>query len=354
MRLFSVLAKGVIIVPNTTPWTGPWLGATRSPSLQRVANRPIICHVLDTLLEAGVVEVAVVTPPGATDEIAACISSEGPAGVAVRHLVNDRRGDSKDTLPAAAEFVGDAACVLHRADGLLGQPLSPFLEMRREESSDALLLVQDDDLEARRLRLVPQQLLSTTEDGLTPAPGGVAGVCLLGPGALARLASTELSAETLDISALAEQLARDGGRVHMRLVHKWHHFTGDALDLLDMNRTMLDKLDPELTPTAGNDNRFEGPIADPSHGVCDLERHHRAGDNRRRRADRRLLHRSAHGDRRARAHRRRGARALDRARRRERAARGRAPRGEHRRPSGAHLSRLLDATRAAPAGRRRR
>jgi glucose-1-phosphate thymidylyltransferase len=260
MRLFSVLAKGVIIVPSTTPWTGPWLGATRSPSLQRVANRPIICHVLDTLLQAGVVEVAVVAPPGATDEIAACISSEGPAGVAVRHLVNDRRSDGEDTLPAAAEFVGDAACVLHRADGLLGQQLAPFLEMRCEESSDALLLVQDDGLEARRLRLVPQQLLTATEDGLTPTPGGVAGVCLLGPGALARLARSELSAETLDIPALAEQLAREGGRVHMRLVHKWHHFAGDALDLLDMNRTMLDTLDPELTPTAGNGNRFEGPI----------------------------------------------------------------------------------------------
>jgi glucose-1-phosphate thymidylyltransferase len=261
MRLFSVLAKGVIIVPSTTPWTGPWLGATRSPSLQRVANRPIVCHVLDTLLQAGVVEVAVVAAPGATDEIAACISSEGPAGVAVRHLVNDRRGESGDALLAIAELVGDAPCILHRADGLLGQQLSPFLEMRREEPSDALLLVQDDGLQARRLRLVPQQLLTTTtENGLTPAPGGVAGVCLLGPGALARLASTESPAETFDISTLAERLARDGGRVHMRLVHKWHHFTGDALDLLDMNRTMLDTLDPELTPTAGDGNSFEGPI----------------------------------------------------------------------------------------------
>ncbi len=105
---------------------------------------------------------------------------------------------------------------------------------------------------------MPQQLLTTTEDGLTPAPGGVAGVCLLGPGALRRLASPERSAETLDISALAEQLARDGGRVHMRLVHKWHHFTGDALDLLDMNRTMLDTLDPELTPTAGRRQPLRG------------------------------------------------------------------------------------------------
>jgi glucose-1-phosphate thymidylyltransferase len=262
MRLFDVLGKGVIIVPNTIGWTGPWLGATRRPSLQRVANRAIVCHVLDTLLAAGVVEVAVVAPPEASDEIAACISGEGPAGVAVRHLVNDQHGEGEDALLAIAEFAGDAPCVLHRANGLLGQPLAPFVDVLREESSDALLLVQEDDgREARRLRLVSQRLLTATAEGLTPTPAGAAGVCLFGPGALRRLASTGPSTPMFDFTGLAEQLARDGARVHMRVVHKWRHFAGDAHDLLDMNRTMLDAMDPELTVAASDGNRFEGAIS---------------------------------------------------------------------------------------------
>jgi len=257
MRLFDVLSKSVVVVPNTTRWTGPWLCATRATSLQRVANRPIVCHVLDALLQAGVVEVAVVAPPDVADEVAVCIDSERPEGVEIRHLVHEQPGDA---LLAAAELVGDAPCILHRADGLLGQPLSSFAEMLSEESSDALLLVQDDGREVKRLRLVPQRLLSATEDGLTPAPSGVAGVCLLGPSALARLANLERSAEALDFAAMARRLAGDGGRVHMRVVGKWRHFAGDALDLLDMNRTMLDALDLELTAPASDGNRFEGPI----------------------------------------------------------------------------------------------
>ncbi len=264
-----MLAKGFVVVPNTTRWTGPWLGATRRPSLQRVANRSIICHVLDALLEAGVVDVAVVAPPEATDEVVACVSSEGPAGVAVEHLVNDQRGENGDSLlAAAAEFAGDAVCVMHRANGLLGQPLYPFVELLGEEISDALLLVQEEAGEPRRLRLVPQRLLSATEDGLTPAPGGDAGVCLLGPGALARLANVAPSGQIFDFNALAERLARDGARVHMRVVHKWRLFAGDAHDLLDMNRTMLDAMDPELTATASDGNRFEGTISiDPTASV---------------------------------------------------------------------------------------
>jgi glucose-1-phosphate thymidylyltransferase len=127
-----------------------------------------------------------------------------------------------------------------------------------------LLLVREDAGEIRRLRLVEQRLLTATEDGLAPAPKGVAGVCLLGPGMLRRVADLEPepTARTLDFATLAERLARDGGRVHMRAVHDWRQFAGDALDLLDMNRTMLDAMDFDSTPPpAGNGNRFEGPIA---------------------------------------------------------------------------------------------
>jgi glucose-1-phosphate thymidylyltransferase len=266
--LFDVLAKGVIVVPNTTRWTGPWLGATRATSLQRVANRPIVCHVLDALLQAGVVEVAVLAPDDVAEEIAACIGSEGPAGIEIRHLVYEQSGEGAEALRAAAEFVGDAPCILHRADGLLGQPLSSFVELLREEASDALLLVQDDGREVKRLRLVPQRLLSATENGSPVAtengssvPPDVAGVCLLGEGALQRLANGESSAQVLDFAALAQQLAHDDGRVHMRVTRKWRHFAGDALDLLDMNRTVLDALDLETTVVAYDGNRFEGPIA---------------------------------------------------------------------------------------------
>ncbi len=262
MRSFNVLAKGLVVVPNTARWTGPWLGATRRPSLQRVANRPILCHVLDALAQAGVLEVAVLAPPDAAEEIAACIAAEGPAGIEVHHLVNDRRGAGGDPLLGAAEFVGDAPCVLHRANGLLGAPLDLFINAIQEEPADALLLVQEDAREVKRLRLVPRRLPTPGEDrGATTVPESIAGVCLLGPGALRRLAKLERAAPALDFAALTERLSRDGGVVRTRAVQKWRQFTGDAMDLLDMNRTMLDELDCESVTAASGDNRFEGHIS---------------------------------------------------------------------------------------------
>ncbi len=46
-----MLGRGIVVAP-TARLIGPWLNATRAMSLQRVANRPIVCHVLDALLDA--------------------------------------------------------------------------------------------------------------------------------------------------------------------------------------------------------------------------------------------------------------------------------------------------------------
>lgn len=253
-----MLGKGVLVVPNTTAWTGPWLGATRTPSLQRVANRPIVCHVLDALLAAGVVEAAVVAPGDAAAEIGACIASEGPAGLAVHHILDRRDGRA---LRAAAEFVGESPCILHRANGILGQPLLPYAELLDELGLDALLVVDDGGHDVKRLRLVPGRARGESQPEGAPEIHGFAGVCLLGAAALRRLPNLERCAQLQDFGALVEQLARDGGRTELRVGRRWRHFAGDAHDLLDMNRTMLDTLERDMTPRPYDGNRFEGPIA---------------------------------------------------------------------------------------------
>ncbi len=89
-------------------------------------------------------------------------------------VAHEHRGELVDALQAAAEFVGEAPCVLHRADGLLGELPLPFVELLREESPDVMLLVQQGAREAKRLRLVRQRLLSASEFDPTKAILGVA------------------------------------------------------------------------------------------------------------------------------------------------------------------------------------
>jgi glucose-1-phosphate thymidylyltransferase len=253
--------KGVLVVPSTARPAGPWLDATRATSLQRVANRPIVCHALEALSEAGVAEAAIVTPPDLAEEMAACIESEGPAGIDVQHLSYEHGGQLAGALFAASDLIGDAPVILQRADGLLGQPLRPFIELFQAESPELVLLVQEGSNNGDRLRPATQHLIGVTDLDAKSGTRCVAGMCLLSSTATRRVARGDATGERLDFASVAEQVGENGAQVLVGITHHWRHFDGEMLDLLEMNRAALASLEPARVMPENGDNRFEGPVS---------------------------------------------------------------------------------------------
>jgi glucose-1-phosphate thymidylyltransferase len=261
-------AKGVIVVPATDRVGGRWLDATRATSLQRVANRPIVCHVLDRLADAGIAEAVVLMPPEVAEEIETCVRSEGSSGVEVRSLAHDYRVDPAGAVEALVDLVGDAPVLAHRANGLLGQPLAPFLELVGGSAPDVVLLVTQGARNTERLAPASQRMLRIVEMDPANAGFGVAGVCVLGPGALRHARAVRWAPGGLELEAMAEGLADEGGCVQVRMVRSWRGFTGNAGDLLDVNRAALDALEDGATPAETDGNRFEGRVViDPTASV---------------------------------------------------------------------------------------
>lgn len=256
-----MLPKGVLVVPSTTRPARPWLDATRATSLQRVGNRPIVCHALEGLRDAGVSDVAIITPADLAEDVATCIREEGPSGVDIHHLVHEHRGHLAGALRAASVMLGDAPVILQRADGLLGQPLQPFVDLLREESPDLLLLASDGGRNGDRLRPATQHLIGVTELDSVKGVNGVVGMCLLSPDAVRRAADSDGGAGDLDFAAVAEEAAGKGAHVLVGMAHHWRHFDGEMLDLLEMNRTVLEALEPPRVVDELGGNRFEGPIS---------------------------------------------------------------------------------------------
>lgn len=90
---------------------------------------------------------------------------------------------------------------------------------------------------------------------------GMAGVCLFGRDALRRASIAPLrSANELDLTILAEQIANAGGRFHVLPNHDWCRYAGDPVDLLELNRIALDRLDAQPHHPANHGNRIEGRV----------------------------------------------------------------------------------------------
>jgi glucose-1-phosphate thymidylyltransferase len=248
------------VIPPTVRSRGPWLDATRATSLQRVANRPIVSHVLDALTAAHVEEVAMLAPPDLIEEIETCIENDDRAS-SVRYLPYDVHTDPGGALQAVTRFAGEAPTIVHRSDGLLGQPLGPFLELLHEESADIVLLVAQGARNTERLGPATQSMLRVAELDPASAGLGMAGVCVLGPGVLGELRCSEGCPRGFELGALAEALiARESTHLQVRMAREWRAFCGDALDLLAMNRALLDGLEHQVSTPQRDGNRFEGRV----------------------------------------------------------------------------------------------
>ncbi|MGH3266083.1 MAG: hypothetical protein ACRDNS_29285, partial [Trebonia sp.] len=107
------------------------IGPAASPSVtgtctERVANRAIVCHVLESLAAAGIDELAVVGPEGAIPIARATLAAELKTAPAIAWMTDDGADGLRGALAVAAPFVGDDACIMHPADGLVGGELGGF------------------------------------------------------------------------------------------------------------------------------------------------------------------------------------------------------------------------------------
>jgi glucose-1-phosphate thymidylyltransferase len=262
--------KGLVVVP---PSTSPGV-TTDGPSLQRIANRPIVCHALEALIAAGITAVAIVGPAEAMADVRKCLDADADAasGVEIVYLTQPGRTDLLGALQAAAPFVGDDPVVTHFADGLLGQELALVTEKLTGDVPDLLLLLYRSVDSRETLGPTTQTLLGITELNGSRSRLALAGVCLFGAGALRRAAEAardqglevDLGPE-VDLVAIAELLAGQGRVLEAAFVRTWRRYRGDPLDLLELNRLVLDQQAPQGEPLDCGDNRIEGRvIIDPS------------------------------------------------------------------------------------------
>lgn len=232
--------------------------------MKRIANRPIVCHVLEALRAAGTRELALAVPPEALEEISQSIKEECDLDIDVTYLAQDGRRDLRSALTAIEPFVGDEPCVVSSADGV-GQRLPPFAEVLGDGSPDIALFLHRGADGAEPLGPATERLLGITELDSSRSALELAGVCFLGPGALRQAWSASEDDADVDLLTIAERVAGAGGRLHVRHLRPWRRYGGDPLDLLEMNRIVLDQLPPEAEVFERKGNQIEGRVViDPS------------------------------------------------------------------------------------------
>jgi glucose-1-phosphate thymidylyltransferase len=253
----TMILKGLVVVPGAIAPSPSGEGA----GMRRIANRPIICHVIDALVGAGAREVAIVVPPRSLAQTQRHIEEDRENSARVSYLRQSGRGHLAADLDAVAAFVGDDYAIAHRADGLLGQRLAPLDKLIPDGSDELVLMLHRSADERDRLHPATQRLLGVAELNGSPSRIALAGICLFGPGVLKRAAWMAQDPRVEQtIATVVEQLVSAGTTLGTTFVRSWRRYDGDPNDLLELNRIVLDQLTPDCDPSDRDENHFEGRV----------------------------------------------------------------------------------------------
>ncbi len=213
-------------------------------ALQRVGNRPIVCHALEAIRRAGANEVALIVSARELAAVQACVAAEGPAGIEIAYVPHVPRPDAvKEALAIAVELVGDAPCIVHAADGLLAQPLEPLVKLLHAGTPTLVMLVHQRANGGGSIGLSTRRLLRLAGEPTRDCALELAGACLFGPGALRHAAGARWwQRGELALAGVAQRLAQAGGRLQVEHVRGWHRYGGAAADLLELNQLVLEAL----------------------------------------------------------------------------------------------------------------
>ncbi len=251
----SMPPKGIVLLHSAHRGSGR--PGTGLPAAELVANRPIVAHVAEVLRRAGAEELAILGAPSALTAVR-CL--DDPSLASARFIAVRGRHDLFGMLCAAVSFVGEAPCVVHAGDGLSATPIAAGGALAGGETSDVTVFLYHARDRSDPLSQEIQQALGLAD--LHPARAGLAlaGVSLFGPGALRHACAHTGGSGEDSTAAVVSRIAQAGGQLHVGRVSGWQRYGGEQRDLLDLNRMVLDRLEPSAEILDPGDNRIEGRV----------------------------------------------------------------------------------------------
>lgn len=253
--------KGVLVVEDARA-SSDATKSRRLDALEQVANRTIAHHVLEALTSVGVQEVVVASTRAVADEVRESLASGADTHrTQLAYVEQEAPVDLIGALALVAPIVGTSSCIVHVANGLLGDPLAPMIEHLRSDSPDVVVVMHQGSSPVEHLSAATLEMLHIAELDPERDALGMAGVCLFGPDALRRASTAPWrAASDLDLTILAQQITAAGGSFHVLPINGWRRYAGDPLDLLELNRIALDRLVVQPSHPQNHGNRIEGRV----------------------------------------------------------------------------------------------
>lgn len=243
---------------------------TINKHLLPLANKPMIFHAIEKVVEAGVEEIFINTNPG-EEELQKHIGDGGHWGVRIKFF--EQTGGPQGiahVVNVARHFIGDDPFMFYLSDNILfGGVKEMVAEFNKSDFDCMLALAKVPDPNRFGVPIFDEQgeLVDVVEKpAVAPNDFAVTGIYLYGPEVFFEaFPKIEKSARgEYEISSIHSHFLKNNRKVGYKEITGWWKDTGKVEDLLMANKLLLEKLATEtqisLTSAVAPDVKFIAPV----------------------------------------------------------------------------------------------
>lgn len=254
--------KGIVLCAGAGTRLRP-LTHTGAKHLIPVANKAILFYAIEALVDAGVTDLGIVV--GATGwQISDAVGDGERFGCRVTYIPQERPLGLGHAVRVARDFVGDSRFVVYLGDnfihGGIGQFVSDFAQAR---SAGQILLSPEADPSRYGVAQVDgDRILRLIEKPKDPPSNlCIVGVYAFGPEIFESIERTPPSARgEVEITDAIQGLIDAGLEVRKYEIESWWKDTGKPEDVLDLNRRLLEELEPGVYGDVNAESVIEGRV----------------------------------------------------------------------------------------------
>ncbi len=259
--------KGLILSGGKGTRLRP-LTYTSAKQLVPVANKPVLFYAIETLVEAGITDIGIIV--GDTrDEIKAAVGTGERWGIKVTYLPQEAPLGLAHAVKIAEDYLGSSRFVMYLGDNMIEESIRPLVEEFERGNGEfncQILLKQVDNPQSYGVAQLdptnPERVVRLVEKPREPISDlALVGIYMFDKNVFEAVNAIKPSWRgELEITDAIQYLVDAGYRVRPRTVRGWWVDTGKQADMLEVNRLILDRLEPQIEGMVDRDSSITGKV----------------------------------------------------------------------------------------------
>lgn len=271
--------KGLILSGGKGTRLRP-LTYTSAKQLVPVANKPVLFYAIETLLEAGINDIGIIV--GDTrDEIKQAVGDGSrfaefaqqidlnPSEVKITYIPQEAPLGLAHAVKIAEPFLGRDRFVMYLGDNMIEESIRPLVDNFRNSNGDChcqILLKEVANPQSYGVAELdptnPERVVRLVEKPREPVSNlALVGIYMFDHNVFEAVNSIKPSwRNELEITDAIQYLVDAGYTVRPEKVRGWWVDTGKQADMLEVNRLILDRLEPKVEGVVDRDSQVSGKV----------------------------------------------------------------------------------------------